>query len=140
MTSVFELHPQLAADCEVVADLPLCRALLSKDSLYPWLILVPRRAGVREIFELTSADQQQLMRESNALSKAMAEFFNADKMNVAALGNMVPQLHIHHIVRYRTDSAWPKPVWGVAETQPYDQNTLNAMLESIKKLLAGLDV
>lgn len=116
---MFELHPQLAADTLVVGDFPLCRLLLMNDSSYPWLILVPRRPNVREIFELSEADQQQLLKESSQLSRVLQDQFNADKLNVAALGNMVPQLHVHHIVRYRTDSSWPKPVWGQHPATPY---------------------
>jgi len=118
-TSTFELHPRLAADTIEVSRLPLCRVLLMNDANYPWLILVPQRPDIREIFELDEADQQQLMRESTFVSRVMHELFRPDKMNIAALGNVVPQLHIHHIARYRHDPAWPAPVWGQRPAQTY---------------------
>ena len=108
----FVLHPQLAQDCIVVRDLDLCRLLLMNNSLYPWCLLVPVRPGLRELHELGSGEQALLMNESTALSLAMLDIFGGEKMNIAALGNMVPQLHIHHIVRTSNDPAWPQPVWG----------------------------
>ncbi len=115
----FKLHPRLAADCQVVGDFPLCRLLLMNDAQYPWFILVPRRESVREIYELDETDQQQLLRESSRLSRALMRAFKGDKLNVAALGNVVPQLHVHHIVRCRNDPAWPAPVWGRHSARPY---------------------
>jgi len=118
---MFELHPRLAQDTLLVGDFPLCHLLLMNDANYPWFILVPRRADVREIFELENRDQQQLLKESSQLSQVLNKLFQADKLNIAALGNMVPQLHMHHIVRYQTDQAWPNPVWGLFPTQPYTE-------------------
>jgi len=118
---MFELHPRLAQDTLLVGNFPLCHLLLMNDANYPWFILVPRRADVREIFELENRDQQQLLKESSQLSKILNKLFQADKLNIAALGNMVPQLHMHHIVRYQTDQAWPNPVWGLFPTQPYTE-------------------
>jgi diadenosine tetraphosphate (Ap4A) HIT family hydrolase len=119
MSLTFDLHPQLAADCVVVGDLPLCRLLLMDDANYPWCILVPRRPGVREIHELTEADQRALLAEVSRLSATMQSTFAADKMNVAALGNVVPQLHVHVIARRIGDAAWPRPVWGAVPRRPY---------------------
>jgi len=113
------LHPQLEKDCFVVGQLPLCTLLLLNDANYPWFILVPQREGITEIHQLSDEDQQQLMRESSQLAAVIEKEFNADKINIAALGNMVPQLHVHHIVRYKTDPAWPAPVWGKVEAIPY---------------------
>lgn len=113
------LHPQLEKDCFVLGQFPLCTLLLLNDANYPWFILVPQREGITEIHQLSDEDQQQLMRESSQLAAVIEKAFNADKINVAALGNMVPQLHIHHIVRYKTDPAWPVPVWGKVEAIPY---------------------
>ncbi len=118
---MFELHTRLTADTFIVGDFPLCRLLLMNDANYPWFILVPRRVGAREIFALSQQDQHQLLAESSQLSALLEKTFQADKLNIAALGNMVPQLHIHHIVRYNTDSSWPNPVWGRSPTQPYTQ-------------------
>lgn len=130
-----DLHPQLANDCLQLGHFPLCRLLLLKDANYPWFILVPDREGISEIHQLSEADQQQLMRESSYLSKLLADLFKADKMNIAALGNMVPQLHIHHIVRYRNDLAWPKPVWGLHPVKPYHDAELQALLDRLLPVL-----
>ncbi len=115
----FILHPQLAADTIAVADLTLSRLLLANDSNYPWAILVPRRNNIKEAYKLCFDDQQQLLRESNVLCLALETMFKPDKLNIAALGNMVPQLHIHHIARFTTDAAWPSPVWGATQAKPY---------------------
>jgi len=134
---LFAVHPQLKQDCIVVGKFPLSLLLLYNDSQYPWFILVPMRDGVQEIFELSEQDQLQLNQESTYLAAQVSKRFNADKMNIAALGNVVPQLHIHHVVRFENDIAWPKPVWGIAQRKPYDEEGLklmNAKLrQSIKK-------
>lgn len=132
----FELHPQLAADTVLVGDLPLCRLLLMNDRQYPWTILVPRRAGLREIYELHESDQLRFWRESAQLSQTLMRVFSGDKLNVAALGNMVPQLHVHHIVRFKDDPAWPAPVWGKHPAQPYDSATLNERLQLLRGLMS----
>lgn len=119
MPETFDLHPQLAADCVVVGDLPLCRLLLMDDASYPWCILVPRRAGICELHELAAADRAALLDEVTQVSVAMQRQFAADKMNVAALGNVVPQLHVHVIARHAGDPAWPRPVWGAVPRVPY---------------------
>ena len=121
---MFKLHPRLMQDTLVIGDFPLCRLLLMNDANYPWFILVPRRAEIREIFELEQTDQNQLLKESSHLSQVLNQIFQADKLNIAALGNMVPQLHVHHIVRYQADQAWPNPVWGLFPTQPYTERVL----------------
>lgn len=132
---MFELHPQLAQDNITVGDFPLCRLLLCNDSNYPWFILVPRRAEIREIFELEESDQRQLLKESSQLSQVLVKIFRADKLNVAALGNMVPQLHLHHIVRYQDDQAWPKPVWGLFPVQAYKGRALQEICSNVSALL-----
>lgn len=134
----FELHPRLAADTVTVGDLPLCRLLLMHDARYPWTILVPRRTGLREIYELNDADQKLFWQESAQLSKALMTAFKGDKLNVAALGNMVPQLHIHHIVRYAGDAAWPAPVWGKHPPQPYAMSDLTERVNTLQSLLPTL--
>ncbi len=121
---MFILHPQLDADCKWVGDLPLCRVLLLNDSQYPWLILVPRREGLRELHQLSAEEQLQYLQESNLAAGLLEELFNAEKLNIAALGNMVPQLHIHHIARFQSDVAWPKPVWGAFPAQPYSDEAM----------------
>lgn len=134
---LFKLHPRLAADCHYLGDFPLCALLLSKDANYPWYILVPRRADISEIFQLQANDQRQLQEESLALSERLHGAFTADKMNIAALGNMVPQLHVHHIVRYKTDVAWPKPIWEVAEAKQYSESLLTQRILQTNQLLDG---
>lgn len=134
---MFELHPQLATDTITIGDLPLCRLLLINDSHYPWLILVPRRTNIQEIYQLNEDDRQQLHIESNTLSKLLMDHFNGDKLNVAALGNMVSQLHIHHIVRFKKDPTWPKPVWGMLPNLPYDTKELKNTINELTQLVSS---
>lgn len=134
---MFELHPQLAQDTLVIGDFPLSRLLLMNDASYPWLILVPRRAGLREIFELKHDDQSQLLRESSQLAMVLSTVFEADKLNIATLGNIVPQLHIHHIARYRSDRAWPQPVWGRFPATPYSAPALQETCARLVDHLQG---
>ena len=133
---MFELHPQLANDCIEVGDFPLSKVLLLNDSHYPWIILVPRRENIHEIFELNEQDQHQLLAESSILCEAMASYFKADKMNVAALGNKVPQLHLHHIVRYKNDASWPNPVWGAVAAKPYNKTELDDLLARLESIIS----
>lgn len=135
----FKLHPQLAKDCYHMGDFSLSCLLLSKDANYPWYILVPKRSDISEVFQLSQDEQLQLNRESAELSQALSTGFNADKMNTAALGNMVPQLHLHHIVRYQEDRAWPNPVWGFTAAQAYQPEELRTRVlktHALLKLLA----
>ena len=119
-----DIHPQLLHDCRILGRFRLCTLLLMQDANYPWFILVPSRADIREIHELTEPDQQQLLNESVLLARGLTDLFVPDKLNVAALGNVVPQLHIHHIVRYQNDPAWPAPVWGRLPAKPYERRDL----------------
>jgi diadenosine tetraphosphate (Ap4A) HIT family hydrolase len=121
---MFSLHPQLEQDCFLVTELGLCKVLLANDRQYPWLILVPRLENVKEIIDLNEQQQGVLWRESAQVSHCLKELFSPDKLNVAALGNMVPQLHIHHVVRYKNDPCWPKPIWGQLPGIPYDEEQL----------------
>jgi diadenosine tetraphosphate (Ap4A) HIT family hydrolase len=109
----FELDSRLDADCLTLADWPLCRVLRMNDRAYPWLILVPRRTGVREIIDLESPDQQALLSEIARVSRVLRKTLKPEKLNIAALGNVVPQLHVHVIARFAEDPAWPRPIWGV---------------------------
>jgi diadenosine tetraphosphate (Ap4A) HIT family hydrolase len=135
MTAGFELHEQLAKDSHVLGDFPLCRLLLADDSQYPWFILVPRRAGIREIYELDETDRAQFWRESADLSRAAMQAFQGHKLNVAALGNAVPQLHVHHVVRYRHDPAWPTPIWGRLPPKPYAADAMRTRIEALRAAL-----
>lgn len=134
----FELHPRLAADTIEVTRLPLCRVLLMNDANFPWIILVPERSDIREIHELRETDQLQLIRESSHVSRAMNEVFTPDKMNIAALSNVVPQLHIHHIARFKDDPAWPRPAWGARPPSPYAQSALEQRLRDLAEALRAI--
>lgn len=134
---MFRLHPQLEQDCEQLGRFDLCRLLLMRDANYPWCILVPEREDISEIYQLSADDQLQLTRESALLARTMATLFAADKMNVAALGNVVPQLHIHHIARRRNDPAWPAPVWGKLPARAYADDELARTAESLCAALEG---
>jgi len=131
----YELHPQLAADCIVLGDFPLSTLLLANDSNFPWFILVPRRAEVSELYHLSPKDQMQLMHESAFLSENLADIFGACKMNVASLGNMVPQLHLHHVVRFKTDPAWPGPMWGKLPAKPYTDQQVHDLRHKLEFLM-----
>lgn len=138
MKAAFSLHAQLAADTLAVGDFPLGRLLLMNDAQYPWCILVPRIAGAKELHRLDDADQLQVLRESVALARAMEAVFTPHKMNVAALGNVVPQLHLHHIARYRGDPAWPAPVWGKHPAQIYPPAQAAERIALLQQALPGL--
>ena len=132
---MFELDGRLAADTFVLGSTSLSRVLLMNDARFPWLILVPERADVSEPFELSEADQEQLWQESMRLGGAMKAHFAADKINVAALGNQVAQLHVHHIARFHVDAAWPGPVWGVGRAVPYEAAAVQALMHELRSVL-----
>lgn len=130
---MFELDPRLDTDTFPVTNLPLCTVRLMNDSQFPWLILIPQVAGVTEVIDLSDAQQTQLWQESKMISHVLRKVFSPDKLNVAALGNVVSQLHVHHVARMQTDCAWPAPVWGRQPTVPYDEDTAQAMVLDIKR-------
>lgn len=130
----FTLHPTLARDTLEVTRLLLCRVLLMKDARFPWLILVPEREDAREIHDLTPADRGSLIEEIARASKVLERLFHPDKLNVGALGNLVPQLHVHVIARTATDPAWPGPVWGSGPAVPYGETEAD---ELRNRLAAG---
>lgn len=132
---VFALDPRLEQDTFVLGDFPLCRLLLSKDANYPWFILVPRRADISEVFQLDDNEREQLWKETNFLSETLKHCFAADKMNVAALGNVVSQLHMHVIVRRRDDVAWPAPVWGNKPAIEYSSDQLSEVRQRLGAVL-----
>lgn len=133
--SVFEMDSRLQQDSLILGDFPLCRLLLSKDANYPWFILVPKRAGVSELFDLSQDDQAQLWKETTCLAEALKGEFAADKMNVATLGNVVGQLHMHVIVRRHGDAAWPAPVWGRVPPVEYGPGQVDAIRQRLRALL-----
>lgn len=134
--STFSLHPQLAADCHQVGVLDLSVVLLLDDSRYPWVVLVPQVEGITELYQLAPEQRQLLLDESCRVGELMMRSFAGDKLNVGALGNLVPQLHLHHVVRNRTDPAWPGPVWGHSAAVPYPTALLEQRLDLLRTGLA----
>ena len=128
----FKLDPQLEQDTVLVADWHLCQVRLMNDSRYPWVILIPKVEDVSEIHQLADEQQQLLLGESVRLSKALEQLFAPHKLNVAALGNMVRQLHIHHIVRFEDDASFPRPVWGVGDAVPYEADALHETVNGLQ--------
>jgi diadenosine tetraphosphate (Ap4A) HIT family hydrolase len=120
----FQLHPQLEKDCIAIGKLQLSRLLLMNDSQFPWFILVPEIEGITEIYQLSKQQQCLLIEESSMLAEQINRLYKADKINIAAIGNVIPQLHVHHVVRYCTDKAWPAPVWGKFPAVPYTEQEL----------------
>ena len=131
----FQLNQKLEEDTFLIKDLPLCRLLLMNDSRYPWLILVPRIAGLRDIDDTPAENHALLWHEINFASQALKQHCAPYKLNVAALGNQVEQLHIHVIARNRDDHAWPGPVWGVGTTQNYSADQAEAMVTDLLAIL-----
>ena len=131
----FKLHELLVRDCIELIDLPLSKLLLMNDSQYPWFVLVPRVEDVQDIYQMSWDEQQQFLNESSMLSEVLMQLFDGDKMNVAALGNVCPQLHIHHIVRFKDDIAWPKPIWGEFPMKAYSEEEI---LEIKTKVLPSI--
>lgn len=129
----FQLHQQLAADTVHIRDLPASALLLMNDSRFLWLILVPRAPGLVELTDLSDADRLQVWHEIDIVARILKAEFRADKLNVAALGNVVPQLHIHIIARQHNDAAWPRPVWGVGAVEPYALDRVDALLAALNK-------
>ena len=131
--SAFTLDPQLERDTVAVGDLPLARVLLMNDANFPWLILVPRQAGPIEIFDLDEAIRTQLMREIALVARRFKALIGCDKINIAAIGNVVAQLHVHVVARRRDDPAWPRPVFGVLPPRPYAQAERKAFIETLRR-------
>ncbi len=135
LTADFSLHPSLSADTGFVTDWNLSRVLVMNDARYPWLILVPRRDGLTEIFDLNAADRQTLIEEIARASEGLGKLTGIAKINIGALGNLVPQLHVHVVARHPDDAAWPGPVWGTGTAQPYAPHALH---EFIRELVNAL--
>ncbi len=134
--SAFHLHERLEADTVPVAGLDLCRVRLMDNRLWPWLVLVPARPGVSEIHQLSPADRHRLADEVALASAALEALVRPDKINVGALGNLVPQLHVHVVARRRDDPAWPGPVWGSGFAEPYDPAGRDALCRALRRALA----
>ena len=135
MPAAWSLHSQLKNDTIDIGDLPLCRVLVIKDANYPWLLLVPRREGAVEIIDLDEVEQAQLMTETSRVARALKEITKCDKLNIAALGNVVPQLHVHIIGRRANDAAWPRPVWGGGEAVAYEPAARDRLVAALRENL-----
>lgn len=135
MESAWSLHPQLAQDTVPIGDLALTRVLLANDANFPWLILVPRRPGLVELIDLDDTAQVQLLGEIAAAARALKTITECAKLNIAALGNQVTQLHVHVIARRHSDKAWPKPVWGVAPPTAYDPTVRDGFIGALRRAL-----
>lgn len=135
----FELDPRLDEETLQVIDLPLCRVRLMNDSRYPWLVLIPRRAGLTELIELDAGDRRVLTDEIDACSRVLMDHTAADKLNVAALGNQVRMLHVHVVARFEDDDAWPGPVWGVFPARPYPNDASTLCSALARELESGAD-
>ena len=134
---MFVLDARLAADTHLIGELPLSQLLLMDDARFPWLILVPRISGARELTDLDEADRRSLLTEVCEVGRALETLLRPDKLNIAALGNVVSQLHVHVVARYTSDAAWPQPVWGHAgERAPYTDTGRNAHIAQLRSLLA----
>jgi len=131
----WSLHSRLKEDTIDIGDLPLSKVLVIKDAHYPWLLLVPRRDNAVEIIDLDEVEQAQLMTEIARVARALRAVTKCDKLNIAALGNAVPQLHVHVIARFRTDAAWPKPVWGAAAQRAYQREELHNLVTPLRRAI-----
>jgi len=131
----WSLHPQLTRDTVNIGDLPLSRVLVVNDANWPWLLLVPRRPGAIEIIDLEEADEAQLMTEIARAARALKAVTVCDKLNIAAIGNIVPQLHVHVVARRVGDTAWPRPIWGAAPALPCDQDELDRFISTFRRKL-----
>ncbi|HEX7769314.1 MAG TPA: HIT family protein [Dokdonella sp.] len=131
----FVVDPRLEVETRPVGELGLSRVLLMDDARYPWLILVPRIAGARELLDLDEADRAMLLGEASLVSRTLESLYKPDKLNIAALGNVVPQLHLHVLARYRTDATWPQPVWGRGTREPYAAEALERRLGELRAAL-----
>lgn len=135
---MFQLHERLLADTVLIGEFALSLVLLSKDANYPWVILVPARAGVKEIYQLDREDRLQLLHESCLVAEAMEALFRPHKLNIATIGNLVPQLHMHHVARLETDAAWPAPVWGAVPPLQYSRDVLDDLVADIRDSLPSI--
>jgi len=135
LSPAWSLDPQLERDTTPLGDLPLSRVLVINDANYPWLLLVPRRVAAVELIDLDEVERTQLMTEIALVSRSLKDVTECDKLNVAALGNAVPQLHVHVIARRKTDKAWPKPIWGAVPAVPHDGKELDRFMDAMKKKL-----
>ncbi|RDB41931.1 HIT domain-containing protein [Halomonas sp. DQ26W] len=138
--TVIELDERLVQDSYPVTELSLCQVRLMDDARFPWLVLIPRRSGVSELFDLDEVDQQRLWYEATQVGRMLKTLAKGDKLNIASLGNVVAQLHVHVVVRRRDDAAWPSPVWGHGEAEPYDLDSLASMRDHLLARIEALNL
>lgn len=136
--TAWTLNARIAADTVPVGDLPLCRILLAKDANYPWLMLVPRRSGIFELMDYGADDRRTLSAEIDAAARALKAITGCDKINIAALGNVVPDVHIHVIGRRHSDPAWPKPVWGAVPAIDYEPAACDRLIKTLQDALGTI--
>jgi len=136
MTTEFKLHEMLIKDCIEIFEFPLCKVLLMNDRQYPWFILVPKVNDILDVYELEWEQQTQALNESSLLSEVLMGIYKGKKMNTGALGNLCPQLHIHHIVRFENDIAWPKPIWGAFPAIPYTEEEIQQVKDKVCSALS----
>ena len=129
---MFKLHSMLQRDTVLVGEFPLSLLLINQDANYPWAILVPKRSNIEEMYQLNPADRQALLEESCLLASALVKIYKPDKLNIATIGNIVPQLHMHHICRYQTDPCWPAPVWGQMSPSAYTSGALEQFKQRLR--------
>lgn len=132
----FQLNEKLEKDTVCIGDFALSRVLLVNDQRFPWVILVPRQNDVEEYFDLSAQNYTTLMAESLYVARMMSQHFQASSMNIAALGNVVRQLHVHHVVRFESDECWPSPIWGKGSAVPYEHHALDALVKVYQSLLS----
>ena len=132
MTQSWSLHPQLERDTANIGDLPLSRVLVINDANYPWLLLVPRRPDIVELIDLDEVAQAQLMTEIARVARALKTVTACTKLNIAALGNIVPQLHVHVVARREGDTGWPRPIWGAAPALPQDRHEIDPFISTLR--------
>ncbi len=135
----FTLHPQLEADTDLIGDFPLCRVLLHREAIGPWLIIVPRVDNITEVHHLSVANQAQLIKESALVAELLEQEFHPKKLNVGSIGNLVPQLHWHVIARFEDDICWPNPIWGNTNNVVRNKNNQTALIEELNNLFIQLD-
>ncbi len=129
--ATFELNSRLASDSILIGEFPLTSLLMMNDSQFPWFVLVPRRVNIKEAYQLNQSDQLLLWQESSKLSELIMKHFKGDKLNVAAIGNIVSQFHLHHVIRYEKDICWPKPIWGQVPMMEYSNVMLKSSLSNL---------
>ncbi|WP_444995464.1 HIT domain-containing protein [Aliikangiella sp. IMCC44359] len=137
-SNVFQLHQQLVEDSFILGEFELSSLLLINDIQFPWCVLVPRRANITEIYQLSECEQALFWTESSLLSKVLMDIFGGDKLNVAAIGNLVPQLHLHHVVRYKKDPCWPAPIWGKLPMKSYQAEKVAEIQQKLAEKLPNL--